>query len=311
MNSVLPMPYSASSNMAYVNSRYGYMQPPPSPPADDSTKCSLPSISNLLGLADAGSPISDSSSHAGSPAPPSRTESRSSSVQFSYAGKSMPPTPPMISEPSFDAYHPRRSHHQHHHSVSSVSSSSGYYYETTPPLEDSRPAMPKMQPQPQMQPEQIYNTTPASAQNYGPTPAPATATYSLPPFYPPAPTTQTMPGMYYQRPLPQFPPIMATPGANVWQHHHYISPASAAAFPQSQDRYICPTCSKAFSRPSSLRIHMHSHTGEKPFKCAHPGCGKAFSVRSNMKRHERGCHGCDSSVTVLAVARSRNTSPHA
>lgn len=42
---------------------YGYVQahqPPPSPPMDD-MKCSLPSISNLLGLADAGSPTSETS----------------------------------------------------------------------------------------------------------------------------------------------------------------------------------------------------------------------------------------------------------
>ncbi|THC93233.1 hypothetical protein EYZ11_007287 [Aspergillus tanneri] len=64
----------------------------------------------------------------------------------------------------------------------------------------------------------------------------------------------------------------------------------AAPFQQNHDRYICRTCHKAFSRPSSLRIHSHSHTGEKPFRCTHAGCGKAFSVRSNMKRHERGCH---------------------
>jgi len=106
-------------------------------------------------------------------------------------------------------------------------------------------------------------------------------------------------GMYAQRPLPSnFPPPVtmpfgAAPGpthSNPWQHHHYISASAQSSFPQHQDRYVCQTCNKAFSRPSSLRIHSHSHTGEKPFKCSHAGCGKAFSVRSNMKRHERGCH---------------------
>ncbi|KAF2249138.1 hypothetical protein BU26DRAFT_406980, partial [Trematosphaeria pertusa] len=73
-----------------------------------------------------------------------------------------------------------------------------------------------------------------------------------------------------------------------WKNHYHINPLNRSA--QSTDRYICPTCNKAFSRPSSLRIHSHSHTMEKPYKCP-KGCGKAFSVRSNMKRHERGCHG--------------------
>lgn len=52
-------------------------------------------------------------------------------------------------------------------------------------------------------------------------------------------------------------------------------------------RYHCQHCKKSFSRPSSLRIHIYSHTGEKPFKCHHQGCGRSFSVHSNMRRHLR------------------------
>ena len=81
-----------------------------------------------------------------------------------------------------------------------------------------------------------------------------------------------------------------SPSINPWQHHHYIAPSSSC-FPFPQDRYICPTCTKVFSRPSSLKIHSRTHTGEKPFRCPVKGCGKKFSVVSNMKRHERSCHG--------------------
>ncbi|KAI8369305.1 uncharacterized protein BYT42DRAFT_583856 [Radiomyces spectabilis] len=52
-------------------------------------------------------------------------------------------------------------------------------------------------------------------------------------------------------------------------------------------RYVCPYCHKKFSRPSSLRIHTYSHTGEKPFVCTEEGCGRRFSVQSNMRRHLR------------------------
>lgn len=89
----------------------------------------------------------------------------------------------------------------------------------------------------------------------------------------------------YTQPLPPLSSLISP-----WHHHHYISSLSAMD-QQAQDRYVCNICSKAFSRPSSLRIHSHSHTGEKPYQCPVKGCAKRFSVRSNMKRHERGCHG--------------------
>ncbi|KAK4519955.1 uncharacterized protein ATC70_010199 [Mucor velutinosus] len=52
-------------------------------------------------------------------------------------------------------------------------------------------------------------------------------------------------------------------------------------------QYVCKFCFKKFMRPSSLKIHIYSHTGEKPFNCTHPGCRRKFSVQSNMRRHLR------------------------
>ncbi|KAJ7736123.1 hypothetical protein B0H16DRAFT_1239265, partial [Mycena metata] len=52
-------------------------------------------------------------------------------------------------------------------------------------------------------------------------------------------------------------------------------------------KHPCPTCGKQFNRPSSLRIHVNTHTGAMPFQCPHPGCGRAFNVNSNMRRHFR------------------------
>ncbi|KAG9292651.1 hypothetical protein G9A89_007023 [Geosiphon pyriformis] len=66
-----------------------------------------------------------------------------------------------------------------------------------------------------------------------------------------------------------------------------IAAASLPSSSSNANRYQCPYCSKRFSRPSSLRIHTYSHTGEKPFVCSEPGCGRKFSVQSNMRRHLR------------------------
>ncbi|PKS09541.1 hypothetical protein jhhlp_004158, partial [Lomentospora prolificans] len=333
---MVPNPY------AQQVASYGYVQPPqppPSPPMDDN-KCSLPSISNLLGLADAGSPTSETSPQnqqqaqqqqvaspqqtqqqiqqhvqqqvqqqqqvvqqqqqmqmhqqipqVASPAP-SRPDTRPNSAHYSQPAMmrgGMPPTPPMTSDASFDGYPSPATK-----SVTGIPVGN-YYYETTPPLEEPRHMTPVVSrvPVQTSYPQQSYGS-PYMTQ-------PSLASY-YPPMQPTPPPQPQISSLYYQRPLPQqFPPMPVsvglgpTSGTNPWQHHHYIAPSSTTSFPQSQDRYICQTCNKAFSRPSSLRIHSHSHTGEKPFKCPHPGCGKAFSVRSNMKRHERGCHNYDSS----------------
>ncbi|KAH7108076.1 hypothetical protein BKA62DRAFT_680949 [Auriculariales sp. MPI-PUGE-AT-0066] len=58
----------------------------------------------------------------------------------------------------------------------------------------------------------------------------------------------------------------------------------------STGKYGCTFCPKRFNRPSSLKIHLNTHTGSKPFQCPVPGCGRFFSVMSNMRRHQRNSH---------------------
>ncbi|KMU86297.1 C2H2 conidiation transcription factor FlbC [Coccidioides immitis H538.4] len=55
----------------------------------------------------------------------------------------------------------------------------------------------------------------------------------------------------------------------------------------TQKKHKCKVCDKRFTRPSSLQTHMYSHTGEKPYACEVEGCGRHFSVVSNLRRHKK------------------------
>lgn len=298
----------------------------------EDSRCSLPSISKLLGLADAGSPTSETSgsSQLGSPrtegttgwpashrknvavltttragagsfsqqarqeTPYASTDSRPNSSYTKYSHqRGMPPTPPIGTDASFDNYNSPSSK-----PISQMASATpGRFYETTPPLDNDIRRQHHMM---SSRASRHSVSIPCTRQSFSASSfstLPQMGHYYQPPMHATTSSHPQISNLYYQQPLPQtFPPLSVpvvlapSSGANPWQHHHYLTPTHGAAFPQNQDRYICQTCSKAFSRPSSLRIHSHSHTGEKPFKCPHAGCGKAFSVRSNMKRHERGCH---------------------
>ncbi|BGP40409.1 hypothetical protein JCM10450v2_004392 [Rhodotorula kratochvilovae] len=88
-----------------------------------------------------------------------------------------------------------------------------------------------------------------------------------------------------------------------------VSAAAPAEPAQDAGRYGCPHCPKRFARPSSLRIHMHSHTGEKPFTC--PMCDRAFSVQSNLRRHlkiHKGGNGAPAAASSASAPRFANAS---
>ncbi|KAL2266623.1 hypothetical protein VTJ83DRAFT_5975 [Remersonia thermophila] len=88
------------------------------------------------------------------------------------------------------------------------------------------------------------------------------------------------------RPQPQQPQshmLSAQPPAP----QSMMSSFSSRVSSNTQKKHKCKVCDKRFTRPSSLQTHMYSHTGEKPFGCEVEGCGRRFSVVSNLRRHKK------------------------
>jgi uncharacterized Zn-finger protein len=76
-----------------------------------------------------------------------------------------------------------------------------------------------------------------------------------------------------------------------------MSQFSSKMSANTQKKHKCKVCDKRFTRPSSLQTHMYSHTGEKPFACDVEGCGRHFSVVSNLRRHKKVHKGDAQSTT--------------
>ncbi|KAH9949565.1 hypothetical protein B0H21DRAFT_819950 [Amylocystis lapponica] len=228
----------------------------PSPPRQDEQRPTLPPIRQIFA-----SELSQS-------VPPHQSRQPSSSPQVPYGR--LPLTDDerryMSQSPSFAAASRSPSHSYPHsypplQTVPRPSTPSGHSRHATEPI---------YRPQP-------YAPSPPSSLHHPPRGQSHPSMYvALPQPGPPVGT-----GTYPYSPIPPY------------THQPVAGPSTSRPAVESPPaerisaRYECSYCGKGFTRPSSLKIHLNTHTGEKPFTCPFEGCGRSFSVQSNMRRHAR------------------------
>jgi hypothetical protein len=83
--------------------------------------------------------------------------------------------------------------------------------------------------------------------------------------------------------------------------------------------FKCTECPKTFGTKPALNVHLMSHSGERPYRCKHPGCERRFRQKMHMLRHVRVhtgekpfiCHVCKRGFSQASSMRRHMKNRHA
>ncbi|XP_043916010.1 transcription factor HIVEP2 [Protopterus annectens] len=74
--------------------------------------------------------------------------------------------------------------------------------------------------------------------------------------------------------------------------------------PKKPGKYICHYCGRACAKPSVLKKHIRSHTGERPYPCV--PCGFSFKTKSNLYKHRKShAHAIKAGLVTLTDISSK------
>ena len=81
-----------------------------------------------------------------------------------------------------------------------------------------------------------------------------------------------------------------------------------SAYSSAPHKIDCPFCSRSFPWISSMKRHILTHTGQKPYKC--PECPLWFTTKSNCDRHLVRKHGNNNISTTGSTVVKMQGAPH-
>jgi len=126
---------------------------------------------------------------------------------------------------------------------------------------------------------------------------------------------------YYPQSADRYPtvPIQATVSpANVTSqlpvvssqsspHSHSSSRSESGATSDPKRKYQCPSCPRAFARAFNLKTHIQTHDPNraKPYVCSVKSCGRSFSRKHDLMRHNVSIHRTEGSPSAPSVGVER------